>query len=79
MPVKSAAKRKWKVSVTNQSTDVVVTTTTDKAGIYVFRSLIPGVYNLSAQATGFETLVQSNVVTEVDRVSDVDFKLSVGS
>jgi len=67
------------VSVTSQSTGVVLTTTSDKAGIYVFRSLIPGLYKLSAQATGFETLVQSDVLTEVDRVSDVDFKLQIGS
>jgi len=67
------------VTLTNQSTGVELTTTTDKAGIYVFRSLIPGMYKVSAQATGFETLVQSDVLTEVDRVSAVDFKLKVGS
>jgi hypothetical protein len=67
------------VKMTNQSTGVVLSTTTDKAGIYAFYSLIPGMYNVSAQGAGFETLVQSDVLTEVDRVSAVDFKLKVGS
>ncbi len=67
------------VTITNQSTGVASSTTTDGAGIYVFHNLIPGTYNVSAQAAGFETLVQSNVVTEVDRVSSINFKLTVGS
>jgi len=47
--------------------------------VYIVRDLSPGVYKISAEAAGFEKAVVEHVVTEIDKVSSADVKLTVGA
>src|SRR5215469_4094389 len=51
----SAAVPECTVSATNVSTGIVRTTTTDSLGNYNIGSLVPGVYSVRAERTGFQT------------------------
>ena len=52
--------------------------TTDSAGEYGAANLIPGMYTIRAEAKGFETVQQSNVVLEVGQTVRVDLTLMPG-
>jgi hypothetical protein len=67
------------VSVTDSATSAKLTTVTTDAGVYSFVSLAPGMYELTAIAKGFSTIVQKDVSVTLDQVSTVNFKLAVGS
>src|SRR5882762_31781 len=45
-----------KLALTNKATNTVLRTETNEAGLYVFPSVIPGEYNLTAMFAGMETL-----------------------
>jgi hypothetical protein len=67
-----------KVTVTQVSTSVVSTTTTNSSGIFTFPSLPASTYSVSVQATGFKQFVQQ-VVLLADQTRDMDIRLEVGS
>src|ERR1039458_9993336 len=67
-----------KITVKNEATNLDWSATTGAAGSYFIRDLPPGIYTISAQAQGFSKFVVENVVTEIDKVSSVDVKLSLG-
>ena len=46
------------VVLTDQQKGFTFTTTSDSSGRYLFRSIPPGVYTVSAEARGFEKAVQ---------------------
>lgn len=52
--------------------------TTDSAGQYGAANLIPGMYTIRAEAKGFQTVEQSNVVLEVGQTVRVDLTLTPG-
>ena len=66
------------VKVANVNTGVTGTFTTNGAGIYTANSLIPGVYKVEAQATGFKTAVADKILLEVNASPKVDLALTVG-
>ncbi len=66
------------VKVTNVSTGVTRTFTTNTVGIYSANSLIPGVYKVEAQAKGFKTAVADKILLEVNANPKVDLALTVG-
>src|SRR5262245_46997364 len=49
------------VTVTNSQTGVVSTAISNEAGTYNVSGLLPGVYTLSAELSGFRTHVYNNV------------------
>ncbi len=49
------------VTVTSVDTGVVRTITTNSEGAYRIESLLPGVYNITASAAGFDTVVQNGL------------------
>ena len=52
------------VTLTNEATNVSVSTKTTSAGAYVFDGIVPGTYTITVVATGFSTLVtRGNVLT----------------
>jgi hypothetical protein len=67
------------VSATNDSTGAKLTTVTTAAGIYTFVSLAPGLYEVTASAKGFSTVVQTGISVTIDQVSAVNFALAVGA
>jgi len=66
------------VTVKNVSTGVASTTTSDASGNYIFPSLAPATYTLSAEKSGFSTTVISGITLAVYEKSAVDVVLRVG-
>jgi hypothetical protein len=63
------------VTCTNVATGVKTTRQTTAAGLYVLSPLPPGRYTVSASASGFQTMVQEDVV--VDALSNVGLNLTL--
>src|SRR5579863_646320 len=68
-----------RVVVQNQATGVKQSTVSSAAGLYTFVSLGPGMYQVTATARGFDTLVEKNIAVSVDQSSTVNLALKIGS
>ena len=66
------------VTVTNNSTNVARTTTTNSAGLYSFPALTPGLYQIKVAASGFQTSVTNSIELQVQQTARIDFTLKVG-
>ena len=66
------------LSATNVATGVVTRTTSDEAGRYAFPLLSPGTYTLSAEKSGFQKEVLSDITLAVYQKATVDVVLGVG-
>ncbi len=66
------------LTVKNENTGVVATTTSDAAGLYIFPSLPPGTYTLSTEKSGFQATVISGITLTVYQKATVDVVLAVG-
>lgn len=69
---------KAKVTLKNLGTNEERAATTDDRGDYTFPSLLPGAYQVTAEASGFKTQVVSNIRLEVNQTARIDLKLAVG-
>jgi outer membrane receptor protein involved in Fe transport len=67
-----------KVTVTNQGTGLRVSTTTNSSGLYTAKELPVGTYKLSAEASGFKTASDTNVILNAGVIAHVDFKMALG-
>jgi hypothetical protein len=67
-----------KVTVTSVSKGIAVSTTTNADGNYSVTHLIPDVYNVKAEASGFKSFQTANVVVSADTGSRVDGQFQVG-
>jgi hypothetical protein len=67
------------VTVKNQGTGVENHTTTSSAGTYAFSGLLPGIYSVSVEGSGFKKNVQNSVNIEVSTTSTLNFTLETGS
>src|SRR6478752_6444994 len=56
-----------KVLAESQATGLKLSTVSTDAGLYSFVSLGPGVYRVTATASGFDTLVANNIRVSVDQ------------
>jgi hypothetical protein len=74
----NAAKKKEE-KITNVETNVSITTTTNKDGIYVISGLRPAHYRLTIQKEGFRTVVQPNLQLYVQDAVNENFTLALGS
>ncbi len=63
------------VKVINVSTSVAMAVTTNQAGVYSATSLNPGVYNVQAEARGFNTAVVNGISLEVGGNPKIDLVL----
>src|SRR5262245_17635259 len=63
----------------NVKTGVVTTTTTNGAGVYVFPSLQPGDYRVTAEKPGFKKLAYNEVVLDLSARVTLNFTLEVGA
>jgi hypothetical protein len=66
------------VTITNQDTGVVQTTTAGSEGFYRFSSLPPGAYTVKVEAKGFQTEVTTDVGVSAELVRGFDAVLRVG-
>lgn len=73
-----AAVQHASITITRTSTNETRQTETDASGRYIIPFVQPGAYNITAEAQGFQTSKQSNVLVQVTETRPVDFKLVVG-
>src|SRR2546428_5163425 len=66
------------ITATNTQTGIVTTVITNESGTYNFASLQPGVYNLSAELSGFQTHTYSAVQLGLSQQVRLNFTLQVG-
>jgi len=67
-----------KVTVTNQDTNVSITTNASSAGTYVFPSLLVGNYKITVEKAGFKKSVHADVEVRSNQVSESKIVLAVG-
>ncbi len=68
-----------KVTLTDQDKGYAFNATSDGAGRYLYRSIPPGVYSVTAEMTGFEKSVRTAVRVDVNQNVTVNFSLKVAS
>lgn len=67
-----------RVTVVNSKTGVSTSATTNDEGVYIFASLQPGTYSLTAEKSGFRRLVQNNLILELSARIVVNVEMEVG-
>jgi len=67
-----------KVVLTNQDTNITVSTMTGSEGQYTFSPVKIGRYSVSASVAGFQTVQQKNVTVDVQQKVEVDISLVLG-
>lgn len=67
------------VTLTNTATNEKRTTTTGGDGRYTLFQLIPGTYELSAEASGFKKYVRQGIDLHANDTAELNFSLDVGS
>src|SRR5207249_1861354 len=66
------------VALTNEATGVSRSTTTTDGGAYIFTSLQPGRYRLTAELPGFRKVERTGVELQVNQRAQIDLDLEVG-
>src|SRR5216684_2045923 len=67
------------VTVTNTDTNVSTPVVTNATGYYEARLLLPGNFQVSAQAPGFKKSVRRGILLPVSTQQEVDVMLELGS
>src|SRR6202171_2300111 len=67
-----------KVSIKNTATDVTRNVTTDSSGAYSAPNLLPGPYEVTVEAPGFSTSVQTGLTLTVGATQPLNISLQVG-
>jgi outer membrane receptor protein involved in Fe transport len=67
-----------KVTVANQNTGETYSRLTNDVGTYSFPTLIPGVYQIRAEMTGFRPIEIRDVVLQVNQTARFDLKMEIG-
>src|ERR1700686_3921917 len=67
-----------KIKIVNEQTGSSINLETNQAGLYRAGSLVPGVYRLEIEASGFEKVVRRPVTLEVGQVIALDLVLQIG-
>ena len=67
------------ITILNQETGVTARTETNQEGNYISSFLIPGTYRITAEKTGFKSLVRSRVTLSVNDRVELNLTLEVGS
>jgi len=65
------------IAAANRDTGLRQLAKTNSAGAYAFASLPPGRYEVAAEAPGFNTATQENVVLEVAQNARLDFSMEL--
>lgn len=70
-----AAVPRAKITITDTGKGITFSTVTNESGNYSQTHLIVGVYQVRAEAPGFDVYVQQNVNVEVDAVTQINPRL----
>jgi len=68
-----------KITLTNTSTGVKTNLVANDAGFYYGRAILPGVYDITAEAAGFKTFENKGVELRTGQVLRMDVRLEVGA
>src|ERR1700758_281301 len=68
-----------KVAAISAATNVSDEATTNAAGEYYLRSLIPGAYRIEVEKPGFRKVIRPGVILHVQDALDIDFEMPVGA
>src|SRR5215467_9036452 len=63
------------ITITNDATGIPTVARSDQNGFYILTGLRPAVYTIRAEAKGFRTNEQKNVVLQVDQQTTIDFTM----
>src|SRR5690349_8261775 len=63
------------VTITNDATNISLTTHSDDRGQYVLTGLRPATYTIKAEGAGFQSVEHKNVVLQVDQQTTINFEL----
>ncbi|MBI5281590.1 MAG: carboxypeptidase regulatory-like domain-containing protein [Candidatus Solibacter usitatus] len=66
------------VKTTNIATGVALTVKTNESGNFTVPYLLPGIYTVSAETTGFKKSIRENVQVRVNDSVELNFALAVG-
>jgi len=66
------------VTIVNTATSFTRTATTKNDGTYTFVEVIPGTYNVTVEATGFQKYEQLGVILRVELPATINVQLKVG-
>src|SRR5690349_2041762 len=66
------------VTVTNKATGAPRKATTNSEGLYTFPSLLPGVYEMKVEQTGFKVARLDNITLDVQQTARLDVTMEVG-
>src|ERR1700688_1557536 len=66
------------VSVTNIATGITTNVSTNSAGFYTTPNLLPGPYQVTIRAEGFQTLIRSGITLAVGGQQVLDAALTLG-
>ncbi|HKR83601.1 MAG TPA: TonB-dependent receptor [Terriglobales bacterium] len=66
------------VHLRNMETSDTRDATSNSTGLYKFDNLLPGTYELTAEAAGFKKFVQSNMILRASTAASVNVPLAVG-
>src|SRR5437667_2388639 len=66
------------VTVVNSGTNATRTVATNEAGEYAFPSLLPGMYSVKVERTGFKSVVRNQIELQVQLAARIDFELQIG-
>ncbi len=67
-----------RVTVTNEGTNLSVTSTSNETGLYTIKELPVGTYRITAEAKGFKTSTNANVTLNAGTIARVDFRMELG-
>src|SRR5438128_667175 len=67
------------VTAQNTQTGIVLTSLTNDAGVYVFPSVQPGTYRLTAELAGFRKYVLNDLVVDVSARMTINIPLELGT
>ncbi len=68
-----------KVLLTDQQKGFTFTTTSDSSGRYLFSSISPGTYSVSAEAPGFEKTLSNNIKVNVTENATANLRLRIST
>src|SRR3984893_17648770 len=68
-----------KVTLTNESTSIATTATTNASGEYVVNGLRPASYTIKVESPGFRGVVRTGLVLAGSQQATVDFTLSLAT
>ena len=66
------------ITVRNTATNGVRNATTNEDGVYSIPALVPGLYEVKAEKSGFKSASRANVELQVQQAARVDFNLDIG-